>query len=239
MGPTSQEEQPMQCFSRWATRVVTVALCAAASWSRSMALTPPHPRQPAQAAPDSFRVALQTSRGRFVVTAHRRWAPNGVDRFYYLVKHQYFDGVRFFRVVKGFMVQFGISGDPAVSAQWKPQQIPDDAVRQSNERGIISFASAGPNTRTTQLFINLVNNRRLNSMGFAPIAAVVDGMAVVDSLYAGYGEGPPGGNGPSQDRIASEGNAYLQRDFPKLDYIKKAQVVREWPPARTGARNGR
>lgn len=179
-------------------------------------------------APDSFRVLFETSRGRFAVTAHRAWAPNGVDRFYYLVTRHVYDGMRFFRVIKGFMVQFGVPGDPKTAATWSDRRIPDDSVRQSNRRGSISFASAGPNTRTTQLFINLVDNRRLDRMGFAPIAKVAQGMSVVDGLYAGYGEGAPQGAGPSQDRIAAEGNSYLKREFPMLDYIERARIVRVW-----------
>lgn len=179
-------------------------------------------------APDSFRVIFETTHGPFAVTAHRAWAPKGVDRFYYLVTHHVYDGVRFFRVVKGFMVQFGMPGDPKTAATWSDRRIPDDPVRQSNRRGSISFASAGPNTRTTQLFINFAENKSLDRMGFAPIANVVQGMSVVDGLYAGYGEGAPQGAGPSQNRIAAEGNPYLKREFPKLDYIETTRIVRVW-----------
>jgi len=183
------------------------------------------------AAPDSFRVAVVTSKGTFTVMARRAWAPRGVDRFYYLTRHNYYDGVRFFRVIRNFVAQFGINGNPEVSAVWRPLQIPDDSVRHSNKRGTISFASAGPNTRTVQLFVNLVDNPRLDNLGrvgFAPIAEVVGGMAVVDSLYSGYGEGAPRGKGPQQDSIAALGNAYLERGFPQLDFIVQTRIEREW-----------
>ncbi|MFN2565069.1 MAG: peptidylprolyl isomerase [Gemmatimonadaceae bacterium] len=191
----------------------------------------PQPGERTAAAPDSFRVAVETSRGRFDVVAHRGWAPNGVDRFYVLVRRQYYDDARFFRVVSGFVAQFGLSGDPRVTEAWRPRSIADEPVRQSNRRGRIAFARGGPNTRTTQLFINLRDNPRLdtlNGFGFPPIAEVVAGMEVVDSLYAGYGEGQPRGNGPPQDSIRALGNEYLRRAFPRLDFIQRARVVREW-----------
>lgn len=177
------------------------------------------------AAPDSFVVAFETNKGRILVRAVRAWAPLGVDRFYALVNQHYFDGTKFFRVLPNFMAQFGLSGDPATNSLWKDRTIRDDPVKQSNLRGSLSFATAGPDTRTTQLFINKRDNARLDGMGFAPFAKVVDGMRVVDSLYMGYGEGAPDGNGPSQDRVTSEGNTYLNRYFPKLDSIITARVV--------------
>jgi peptidyl-prolyl cis-trans isomerase A (cyclophilin A) len=176
-------------------------------------------------APDSFKVAFETSKGNFTVMAHRDWAPRGVDRFYHLVQLGFYDDARFFRVLSGFMAQFGMNGDPRVSAAWEPLELQDDPVKQKNTRGTVSFAMGGPNTRTTQLFINYADNTNLDGRGFAPIGQVVDGMSVVDSLYANYGEGAPGGAGPSQERIASEGNAYLTKNFPKLDFIKSARVV--------------
>jgi len=160
---------------------------------------------------------------------HRDWAPQGADRFYELVNSGYFDGVRFFRVLPGFMAQFGIHGDPKVSAKWRNQNIPDDPVLKSNTRGMLSYATAGPGTRTTQVFINFGDNRMLDPQGFAPFGQVIEGMAVVDKLYAAYGEGAPRGRGPDQGRIQAEGNAYLERDFPKLDYVKKATVVTPAP----------
>jgi peptidyl-prolyl cis-trans isomerase A (cyclophilin A) len=191
----------------------------------SAATTVGLPNDSVTTAPNVFRVRFETSKGPFVVEAHRDWAPRGVDRFYQLVQSQYFDNVRFFRVLSSFMAQFGMHGDPKVNAAWEKIAIQDDSVRESNRRGYVSFATAGPNTRTNQLFINTVNNRPLDEMGFSPIGRVVDGMAVVDSLYADYGEGAPRGNGPDQTRIRREGNAYLEADFPKLDFIRSARIV--------------
>jgi peptidyl-prolyl cis-trans isomerase A (cyclophilin A) len=176
-------------------------------------------------APATFRARFETTKGDFVIEVQRDWAPLGADRFYNLVRSGYYDGVRFFRVISGFMAQFGIHGDPQVSAVWRDQQIPDDSVRQSNTRGMVSFATAGPNTRTTQLFINYGDNIRLDDTGFAPFGRVEEGMEVVDRLYAEYGEGAPRGRGPNQGRIQAEGNAYLGRDFPKLDFIRRATIV--------------
>jgi peptidyl-prolyl cis-trans isomerase A (cyclophilin A) len=184
-------------------------------------------RDPARAqerAPNAFRVRFDTTKGAFVVEVHRDWAPRGADRFYNLAKVGFFDEVRFFRVIAGFMVQFGIPGDPAVAAVWREAQVPDDPVKQSNRRGMVTFATAGPNTRTTQVFINFKDNAGLDGQGFAPFGQVVEGMSVVDSLYAGYGEGGPGG-GPDQGRLQMEGNVYLKRDFPKLDAVKTAKVI--------------
>jgi cyclophilin family peptidyl-prolyl cis-trans isomerase len=178
-----------------------------------------------QTAPATFKVKFATSEGDFVVESHREWAPLGVDRFYNLVKNGYFDGVCFFRVISGFMAQFGIHGDPKVSAAWRSERIQDDPVKQSNKRGYISYAMAGPNTRTTQLFINYTDNSRLDQMGFAPIARVVEGMDVVDRLHAGYGEGSPKGKGPDQGRLQAEGSVYLTKDFPQLDCIQKATII--------------
>ena len=178
-------------------------------------------------APETFRARFETSRGTFVVEAHRAWSPNGVDRFYNLVRGGFYDEVRFFRVIAGFMAQFGINGDPAIQSQWRNANIPDDPVEMGNTRGRVSFATAGPNTRSTQLFINFGDNSQLDGMGFSAIGEVVEGMEVVDALYAGYGEGAPNGAGPSQGRIQAEGNAYLEADFPSLDYIERATLVSE------------
>jgi peptidyl-prolyl cis-trans isomerase A (cyclophilin A) len=176
-------------------------------------------------APAIYKAKFDTSKGPFVLEVHRDWAPNGADRFYNLVQNGFFDNDRFFRVISGFMVQFGINGDPRISAVWQDANIPDDPVKVSNQRGYITFATAGPNTRTTQVFINYADNRALDRQGFSPFGQVVSGMNIVDALYAGYGEGAPQGSGPSQDRIQKQGNAYLIRDFPKLDYIKKATII--------------
>jgi peptidyl-prolyl cis-trans isomerase A (cyclophilin A) len=160
-----------------------------------------------------------------VVEVHRDWAPRGADRFYNLVKNGFFDNARFFRVIEGFMVQFGINGDPNIAAVWRDADIKDDPVKQSNQRGTITFATAGPNTRTTQVFINFGDNAALDGQGFSPFGKVVSGMEVVDKLYGGYGEGAPNGNGPDQGLVQSQGNAYLEQDFPKLDFIKTATIA--------------
>lgn len=158
----------------------------------------------------------------------RAWAPHGADRFYNLVKNGFYDDARFFRVISGFMVQFGIHGDPAVSAVWQGARLPRDPVKQSNKRGYITYAmGASPDTRTTQVFINFADNSNLDSMGFAPFGRVVSGMDVVDKIYSDYGEGAPRGRGPGQGRIQMEGNAYLAKEFPKLDSIKKATIEKD------------
>jgi peptidyl-prolyl cis-trans isomerase A (cyclophilin A) len=175
--------------------------------------------------PASYKVRFDTTKGAFTIQVDRAWAPRGADRFYNLVKHGFYDNVRFFRVISGLMVQFGIHGDPKVSAHWREANIADDPVKTSNMRGTISFATAGPNTRTTQVFINFANNSSLDGMGFAPFGKVVAGMNVVDSINAEYGEGAPRGRGPDQGRLQREGNAYLKSAFPRMDYVKKATVV--------------
>ena len=184
-----------------------------------------NPASLAQTAPESFKVKMDTSKGSFVIEVIRKWAPNGADRFYSLVQAGYFNDVRFFRVIAGFMAQFGIHGDPAVATAWRPARISDDPVVESNKRGYLTFATAGPNTRTTQLFINFRDNVQLDRMGFAPIGKVISGMEIVDAIHSGYGEGAPRGRGPMQGRVQAEGNTYLEKDFPELDYIKSATVV--------------
>lgn len=174
--------------------------------------------------PPVYRVNFETTKGPFSVEVIREWSPLGADRFYDLVKQGYFTDNRFFRVLPGFIVQFGISGDPAISKKWKTATIDDDPVKQSNQRGFVSFATGGPLTRTTQLFINLADNKRLDTRGFSPFGKVVSGMEVIDRLYSGYGEGAPRGSGPDQARIEAEGNAYLDKNFPRLDSIKSAKI---------------
>jgi peptidyl-prolyl cis-trans isomerase A (cyclophilin A) len=176
-------------------------------------------------APETFKAQFDTTKGKFTVEVTRSLAPNGADRFYNLVKSGYFTDIAFFRVIPGFMCQFGINGDPAVSAKWRDANITDDPVKGSNKRGTITFATAGPNTRTTQLFINFGDNVGLDGQGFAPFGKVTDGMDVVDKINSEYGEGAPNGNGPDQGRIQMEGNAYLKKDFPNLDYIKSATIL--------------
>jgi len=177
-------------------------------------------------APATYKARFDTTKGVFVIEVTRAWAPKGADRFYNLVKNGFYDNVRFFRVISSFMVQFGINGDPAIMTRWRGAQISDDPVTQSNKRGMITFAMAGPNTRTSQVFINFNDNSQLDQSGFAPFGRVVSGMNVVDSINAEYGEGAPRGRGPDQSRIQNEGNAYLMKDFPRLDYIKKATIER-------------
>src|SRR5256886_11240842 len=185
-----------------------------------------NPADPAfsQQAPDSFRVRFATTKGDFVIAVHRAWAPHGADRFYVLVRSGFYDGVGFFRVTPGFMAQFGIHGDTAVTVAWRQRVIPDDPVRRSNQRGLVTFATAGPGTRTTQIFINYRDNSRLDSDGFTPFAEVVEGMQVVDSLYGGYGDGAPHGRGPDQMRMHIEGVKELARPMPQLGKIKKVTV---------------
>ena len=176
-------------------------------------------------APETYQVKFETSKGDFTVSVTRAWAPLGADRFYDLAKHHFFDNESFFRVLKGFVAQFGISAYPPVNAVWEKATIKDDPVTQSNKKYFLTFATAGPNTRTTQLFINLADNPRLDTMGFAPFGQVTDGMNIVDTLYADYGEGAPGGSGPNQDEIQKQGKPYLDKNFPKLDYIKTTTLT--------------
>lgn len=175
-------------------------------------------------APATFKAKLDTSKGPIIIEVRREWAPNGADRFYNLVKSGFYDDARFFRVISGFMVQFGMNGDPKISAAWRNARIKDDPVKQSNKPGYITFATSGPDARTTQVFINFGDNSRLDGMGFSPFGQVTSDMKTVDALYSGYGEAAPEGKGPAQGRIQSEGNAYLTKEFPNLDYVKKATI---------------
>ena len=185
---------------------------------------PPAPLAPV---PDSYRVRFETTRGPFVVEVTKAWAPEGAERFYRLVEKQFYDDQRFFRVVRDFVVQFGINGDPVVEARWRNMTMRDDPVTQSNKRGTISFAKAGPNTRTTQVFINLQDNTRLDADGFAPFGQVVEGMQLaVDHLWDSYGDGPPRGSGPDQNLVETIGNLYLDTKFPHLDTIRRARIVK-------------
>ena len=179
-------------------------------------------------APAVFKAKFTTSAGDFVVEVHRDWAPLGADRFYNLVRYGYFTNASFFRVVPGFVVQFGLSANPAINKAWHDAKIQDDPVVQSNKRGYLVFATAGPNTRTTQFFINYADNGRLDGMGFAPFGTVVDGMNVVDKIYANYGESP------RQDLITEQGDAYLKAHFPDMDKITVARIVPAAPHAPAG-----
>ncbi|HET7630766.1 MAG TPA: peptidylprolyl isomerase [Gemmatimonadaceae bacterium] len=196
--------------------LLTVACLALVACGRKAA---PPSTATAGTTPESYRVRFETSKGPFTVAVTRSLSPRGADRFYELVTSNYFNDVRFFRVVPGFVAQFGMNGDPKLNEEWADKPIPDDSVKETNARGTLVFATSGPNSRSNQLFINLADNGRLDKMGFSPFGKVVDGMAVVDSLYSGYGESP------SQQLITVHGNAYLTRNFPKLDYIKSAAIV--------------
>lgn len=178
-----------------------------------------------ETAPATYKLKFSTTKGDFTVDVTRAWAPNGADRLYNLAKIGYYNDVAFFRVIDGFMVQFGIHGDGEVNKAWREARITDDPVKESNQAGYLTFATAGPNTRTTQLFINFGNNQGLDGQGFAPLGKVSEGMDVVNNLYKGYGEGAPAGRGPSQARMQEEGNAYLKASFPELDYIKSVTVI--------------
>ena len=185
-----------------------------------------NPAKLTEKAPENFKVKFTTTKGDFTLDITRAWAPLGADRFYNLVKNGYFTDLAFFRVISGFMVQFGIHGDPAVSAAWRDASIQDDPVTQSNNKGYISYAMRGPNTRTTQLFINFGNNASLDRSGFSPFGKVSEGMDVVESIYPGYGEGAPNGAGPDQGMVQMQGNKYLKAQFPKLDYILSATLLK-------------
>ena len=198
--------------------VCTAVLLALSGCSSSSQPAAQSDAKGAGAASDVFQVNLDTSKGPVVIEVHRDWAPLGADHFYALVKAGYYDGDRFFRVVPGFVVQFGINGDPATTAKWKNMNLADDPVKQSNTVGTVTYATAGPNTRTTQLFINLGNNQSLDGQGFAPFGKVTSGMDAVQKIYSGYGEAP------DQSLTEGQGNTYLQSQFPQLDYIKKATV---------------
>ena len=182
-------------------------------------------------APAVYHAKFLTTQGAFVVEVHREWAPLGADRFYNLVKYGYYNGDSFFRVLPGFVVQFGMNPKPALTRIWDHASIKDDPVTQTNLRGYLTFATAGPNTRTSQVFINLADNSRLDSQGFAPFGQVTEGMDVVDKFYSGYGEGAPEGQGPNQDLLTKLGKPYLDKNFPKLDSVKVATLVGPAHPA--------
>ena len=177
-----------------------------------------------------FQVLLETTKGNIKLEVHPEWSPLGAERFKELVKMGFYNNVAFFRVIEGFMAQVGINGDPELHAKWKDNNIIDDPVVESNKPGYVSFAKTGaPNSRSTQFFINFGDNSNLDGMGFAPFAKVIEGMDVLNSLYKGYGEGAPSGRGPHQMRVVGEGNVYLKKEFPMLDYIKKATIIGEAP----------
>jgi peptidyl-prolyl cis-trans isomerase A (cyclophilin A) len=184
-----------------------------------------HPTELTSRAPAKYDVTFKTTAGNFVVEVDRAWSPLGADRFYNLVKYGFYNGATFFRVVPHFVVQFGLSANPKVNAAWTDANIHDDPVKGSNETGYLSFASAGPNTRTTQVFINLADNPRLDGMGFSPSGKVVSGMSAVSKIFSGYGETP------DQNEITTEGKSYTDKSFPKLDKIVSATISIPAPPA--------
>ena len=190
-------------------------------------------KKPAATNAEDYQVLLETTKGNIILDVHPEWAPQGAERFKELVELGFYDNCAFFRVIDGFMAQIGINGDPELHAKWREKNITDDPVVESNTRGMVSFANAGPNTRSTQFFINFGDNSNLD-YGFSPFAQVTEGMDVVDSLYKGYGEGAPNGRGPDQQRIVGQGNDYLKKEFPMLDYIKKARII--GGPAKAGAK---
>ena len=206
-----------------ALALAMLVTAAAGASAQSAGLTSPATLK--EKAPDTYKVKCDTRAGVFGIQVTRAWAPRGADRCYNLVKAGFYDETRFFRAIPNFMVQFGIHGDPAVSAAWRNARIGVDKVTQSNKKGFITYAmGASPDTRTTQVFINFRDNSNLDGMGFAPFGQVVEGMDVVDKIYTGYGEGAPRGKGPEQGRVQMEGNAYLKKAFPKMDFIKKATI---------------
>lgn len=206
--------------------VLGLAALLSAACSHGGGGTSPSP-EATRPAPDSFLVAMETSRGPITLALHRDWAPRGVDRFYYLLQHHFFDDARFFRVVKGFVAQFGLPADPRLLQSLILAPLADDPVRHSNLRGTVSFAHAGPGTRSTQLFINLHDNASLDACcraGFAPIGEIVSGVELIDLFNGEY----DGESGPDQDSIRVQGNAYLVGSYPRLDFIKQARIEKEW-----------
>lgn len=217
---------------RWLHRIAAAGCFAAAAACAHDPLLAPSPKDLAATGPDSFDVRLETSRGPVTIRARRNWSPAGADRFYFLVRRKFYDDARFFRVVGGFVAQWGLAADPKLTAAWADRTLPDEPVRASNTRGRVSYARGGPNTRSIQLYLNYGDNSRLdtlNTFGFPPIGEILDGMAAADSFTFEYGgtrqDRKPG---PSQDSIRVQGNEYLRRVFPKLDYIKTARVVAAW-----------
>lgn len=219
--------------ARRLTTIAALTIGAAIACHRTAPLTEPTAKAYRATSPDSFDVEMRTTKGVMRVRVRRTWSPHGADRFYVLVRNRYFDSVAFHRTMRNFVAQFGIHGDSAVNAAWDKDTIPDDPVVSVNKRGALSFARGGPNSRGVQLFFNLVDNTpRLDTLsgGFPPIGEIVNGVEVLDSLYWQY-SGTRGGQtfpGPSQDSIGLQGNAYLRRNFPNLDYIVQARVVKRW-----------
>lgn len=206
--------------------LATIASQALSPADRSRALHDPHDALWSQPAPDVYRVRIETTKGNIVLEVTRSLAPRGADRFYHLVQIGFYDNSRFYRVITGRFVQFGIAGDPAIAKIWQNERFPDDPVKASNVRGTFAYAMTGPDARTTQIYINTGDQSRQDAMGFAPFGKVVDGMDVVDSLYPGYGETSGGGmRSGHQGKLFEEGNAYLDREFPLLDKLIRAEIM--------------
>jgi cyclophilin family peptidyl-prolyl cis-trans isomerase len=204
--------------------MAAVVLLAACGTKEPVAKAPEKKREPVQA-PAVYRVRMETTKGPMVIEVHRDWAPRGADHFYTLVTEKFFDGVKFHRVVRRFVAQFGINPDLKKDQLWRTLELVDDAVKQKNVRGTLTFAARGPNTRTTQLFFNLGDNTSLDKDGFAPVGKVIEGLDVMDQLAFVYGDMPPRGNGPDPKQIQTKGYTYLDREFPRLDTITTAKVV--------------
>jgi cyclophilin family peptidyl-prolyl cis-trans isomerase len=202
---------------------VCVALMGCSPPDDPRKVAPPKPTGIISYAPMVFQAVFDTSKGKVVVEIHNDWAPQGAAHFLYLIQTHFYDGVRFFRVTHSY-VQFGINGDPSTNGLWSTARLPDDKVKQSNVKGTLSFAHLGANSRTTQLFFNMKDNKDLDKQGFAPIGKVIEGMDVVERLYSSYGEMAPRGQGPDPSKIEVQGNAYLDAKFPRLDYIKTATI---------------
>ena len=206
----------------WRTLLVCLLLTSCAPDRTSLL----HPAKLTGQSPDIYHARFDTTQGSFLIEVRREWSPLGADRFYQLVANGFYDGTRFFRTLPKFVVQWGINPNPQVTKAWKTgHTINDDRVIQSNQRGLLSFATSGPDTRTTQIYVNMADNKRLDARGFSPFGKVIAGMEVFNKLFAGYGEGPPRGNGADQNKIETEGEAYLARKFPNLDKVIVARIV--------------
>ena len=203
----------------WLIALVLLSACGPAKVAEK-------PKEPVRA-PDEFQAKFETSKGDFTVTVNRTWAPIGADRFYELVQEKFFDEQKFFRVVRGFVVQWGIHKEPKTNRLWSSREIVDDPAKEKNVRGTLTFAMRGPNTRSTQLFFNLRDNTSLDGQGFAPIGKVTEGLEVLDQLTFVYGDIAPLGPGPDPRLAQQEGNAYFDRTWPRLDSIKRVTIVRQ------------
>ncbi len=210
---------------RWSAIALLIVSLAGCSEQKPAAPAKKEEPRRAERAPDKFRVKFDTSKGPFTVEVIREWAPRGADRFYQLTGEKYFDDARFYRVLKKFIAQFGTHPNPKVSALWSQMRIPDDPAKEKNRRGTLAFAKDGPASRTTQIFINLADNRILDQTGFVPFGKIVEGMEAAGQISSFYGELSPKGGGPDPKKLEGLGNEYLIREFPRLDYIRTARLV--------------